>query len=124
FMICVNELNELKCNKREIMEPLLVILSPFAPHITEELWHAAGHTSSILKESFPAVNESYLQESTFSYPVSFNGKTRFSIELPVTLTKEQVEKEVLASEAAKKWIQDNPIKKVIVVPNKIVNVVI
>jgi len=124
FMICLNELNELKCNKREIMEPLLVTLSPFAPHITEELWHLSGHTDSILKQSFPAVNEQYLQESTFAYPVSFNGKTRFTMELPVTLTKEQVEKEVLASEAAKKWIQDNPIKKVIVVPNKIVNVVI
>jgi len=124
FMICVNELNELKCNKREIMEPLLVILSPFAPHITEELWKAAGHSDSILKASFPAYNEEYLKENTFSYPVSFNGKTRFMLELPLTLTKEQIEKEVLTNEATKKWLQDSPIKKVIIVPNKIVNLVI
>jgi len=124
FMICLNELNELKCNKREIMEPLLVVLSPFAPFITEELWRAIGNKTSILKTSFPAVNEEYLKENTFSYPVSFNGKTRFMLELPLTLTKEQIEKEVLATEDAKKWIQDSPIKKIIVVPNKIVNVVI
>jgi leucyl-tRNA synthetase len=124
FMICLNELNELKCNKREIMEPLLIILSPFAPFITEELWRAIGNKTSILHATFPAVNEAYLTESTFSYPVSFNGKTRFMLELPLTLTKEQIEKEVLASEDAKKWIQSNPIKKIIVVPNKIVNVVI
>ncbi|HSY76767.1 MAG TPA: leucine--tRNA ligase, partial [Bacteroidia bacterium] len=124
FMICLNELNELKCNKREIMEPLLVVLSPFAPFITEELWRAIGHKDSILKTSFPVVNEEYLKENTFSYPVSFNGKTRFMLELPLTLTKEQIEKEVLATEDAKKWIQDSPIKKIIVVPNKIVNVVI
>ena len=124
FMICLNELNELKCNKREIMEPLLIILSPFAPHITEELWKASGHKNSILNETFPAYNEEYLKENTFSYPVSFNGKTRFMLELPLTLTKEQIEKEVLASEATKKWLQDATIKKVIIVPNKIVNVVI
>ncbi|HXP52271.1 MAG TPA: class I tRNA ligase family protein, partial [Bacteroidia bacterium] len=104
--------------------PLLIILSPFAPFITEELWRAIGNKTSILHATFPAVNEAYLTESTFSYPVSFNGKTRFMLELPLTLTKEQIEKEVLASEDAKKWIQSNPIKKIIVVPNKIVNVVI
>jgi leucyl-tRNA synthetase len=124
FMICLNELNELKCNKREIMEPLLIALSPFAPHITEELWKQAGHKDSILKASFPAYNEAYLVENTFSYPVSFNGKTRFMLELPLTLTKEQIEQEVLANEATKKWLQDSPIKKMIIVPNKIVNVVI
>ncbi|MGP8216578.1 MAG: leucine--tRNA ligase [Bacteroidia bacterium] len=124
FMICLNELNELKCNKREIMEPLLIVLSPFAPHITEELWKILGHKDSILNATFPAYNEEYLKENTFSYPVSFNGKTRFMLELPLSLTKEQIEKEVLASSDAKKWIQDNPIKKIIVVPNKIVNVVI
>jgi len=124
FMICLNELTDLKSNKRAIFEPLLVCLSPFAPYITEEIWNKLGHKDSIMNASFPAFNETYLQESTFSYPVSFNGKTRFSIELPLTLTKEEVEKEVLASEEAKKWIQNNPIKKVIVVPKKIVNVVI
>ncbi len=125
FMICLNELNELKCNKREIMEPLLVILSPFAPFITEELWrNALGHKDSILHTKFPVYNEEYLKENTFSYPVSFNGKTRFMLELPSTLTKEQIEKEVLANEGTKKWLNDAAIKKIIVVPNKIVNVVI
>ncbi|HXB13853.1 MAG TPA: leucine--tRNA ligase, partial [Bacteroidia bacterium] len=124
FMICLNELSDLKSNKRAIFEPLLVCLSPFAPYISEELWSKLGHKDSIMNASFPAYNEAYLQESTFSYPVSFNGKTRFNIELPVTLTKEEVEKEVLASDDAKKWIQGSPIKKVIVVPKKIVNVVI
>jgi leucyl-tRNA synthetase len=124
FMICLNELSDLKSNKRAIFEPLLVCLSPFAPYIAEELWSKLGHKDSIMNASFPIYNEAYLQESTFSYPVSFNGKTRFNIELPVTLTKEEVEKEVLASDDAKKWIQGSPIKKVIVVPKKIVNVVI
>jgi leucyl-tRNA synthetase len=124
FMICLNELSDLKSNKRAIFEPLLVCLSPFAPYITEELWSKLGHKDSIMNASFPVYNEAYMQESTFSYPVSFNGKTRFNIELPVTLTKEEVEKEVLASDDAKKWIQGSPIKKVIVVPKKIVNVVI
>jgi leucyl-tRNA synthetase len=124
FMICLNELNDLKCNKREIMEPLLVSLSPFAPHITEELWGMLGHKDSILVTTFPEFKEEYLKENTFSYPVSFNGKTRFMMELPIDMPKEQVEKEVLSSETAKKWIQDNPIKRIIVVPNKIVNVVL
>ena len=124
FMICLNELADLKCNKRAIMEPLLVCLSPFAPHITQELWSKLGHTDSILNATFPVYNDAYLQETSFAYPVSFNGKTRFMIELPIEMSKEQVEKEVLASEDAKKWIQGNPIKKVIVVPKKIVNVVI
>jgi leucyl-tRNA synthetase len=123
FMICLNELSDLKCNKRKVFEPLLVCLSPFAPYIAEELWSKLGHTDSILDAAFPEFNESYLKESIFAYPVSFNGKTRFTIELSVELTKEQVEKEVLASEAAQKWIQGNPVKKVIVVPRKIVNVV-
>ena len=92
FMICLNELNELKCNKREILEPLLVILSPFAPHITEELWKASGHTDSILKAAYPEYNEDYLKENTFSYPVSFNGKTRFMLELPLTLPKNKLKK--------------------------------
>lgn len=124
FMICLNELNDLKCNKREILEPLLVILSPFAPFITEELWRASGHTDSILKAKFPAYNEEYLKENTFSYPVSFNGKTRFMLELPSNLTKEQIEKEVMTNEGTKKWLNDAPVKKIIVVPNKIVNVVV
>jgi len=124
FMICLNELYDLKCNKREILEPLIVCLSPFAPYISEELWTKLGHTSSVVKASFPKFEESYLVENTFSYPVSFNGKTRFMLELPLNLSKEQIEKEVLSSEDAKKWLKEAPIKKVIVVPNKIVNIVV
>jgi leucyl-tRNA synthetase len=124
FMICLNELADLKCNKRAILEPLVICLSPFAPYLAEEIWSNLGHATSILKASYPKFEESYLVESSFSYPVSFNGKTRFMMELPLNLTKEQIEKEVLSSEEAKKWIKEATIKKVIVVPNKIVNIVI
>ncbi len=124
FMICLNELYDLKCNKREILEPLLICLSSFAPFVAEELWTKLGHTSSVVKAKFPKFEESYLVENTFSYPVSFNGKTRFMLELPLNLSKEQIEKEVLSSEDAKKWLKEAPIKKVIVVPNKIVNIVV
>jgi len=124
FMICLNELHDLKCNKRAILEPLVICLSPFAPHLAEEIWSNLGHSTSILKASYPKFEESYLVENTFSYPVSFNGKTRFMLELPLTLTKEQIEKEVLSSEDAKKWLKEANVKKVIVVPNKIVNIVV
>lgn len=127
FMICLNELYDLKCNKREILEPLLICLSPFAPHLAEYLWSRLrqdGYTTSIVKASFPKFEESYLVENTFSYPVSFNGKTRFMLELPLNLSKEEIEKEVLSSEDTKKWLKEAPIKKVIVVPNKIVNIVV
>jgi leucyl-tRNA synthetase len=124
FMICLNELMELKCNKRAILEPLIICLSPFAPHIAEELWSKLGHDTSVLKATYPKFEEKYLVENTFAYPVSFNGKTRFMLELPLTLAKEEIEKQVLASEEAKKWLKDGNVKKVIVVPNKIVNIVI
>ncbi len=124
FMICLNELIELKCNKRAILEPLLICLSPFAPHIAEELWSKLGHTTSVLKANYPKFEEKYLIENTFAYPVSFNGKTRFMYELPLNLSKEEIEKQVLASEDAQKWIKDGTVKKVIVVPNKIVNIVL
>ncbi len=124
FMICLNELHELKCNKRAILEPLIICLSPFAPHLAEELWSKLGHSTSVLKASYPKFEEKYLVENTFSYPVSFNGKTRFMLELPLNLSKEEIEKQVLSSEDAQKWIKDTPVKKVIVVPNKIVNIVV
>ena len=85
-MICVNELTEAKCNKRAILEPLLILLSPYAPHITEELWEKLGHKGSIAFEAFPEFNASYLEEDNFNYPISFNGKTRLNIELPLTLS--------------------------------------
>ena len=124
FMICVNELTDLKCNKREILEPLAIIIAPYAPHIAEELWSKLGHTTSVSYATFPELNESYLVESAFSYPVSFNGKTRFFQEYDLSLTKEQIEKEVLALEQTQKYLEGKTPKKIIVVHNKIVNIVI
>jgi len=124
FMICVNELTELKCNKREILEPLAIIIAPYAPHIAEELWSKLGHTESITYAQFPEYKEEYLIENTFSYPVSFNGKTRFFHELERSIPKEDVEKLVLELEQTQKYLEGKTPKKVIVVPNKIVNIVI
>jgi leucyl-tRNA synthetase len=124
FMICVNELTELKCNKRQVLEPLAILVSPYAPHISEELWKLLGHTSSITFASFPAYEEKHTVESAFNYPVSVNGKTKFFIELDLSLSKETIEKEVLAQEQTQKILDGKAPKKVIVVPNKIVNIVI
>jgi leucyl-tRNA synthetase len=124
FMICVNELTDLKCNKRAILSDLAIIISPYAPHIAEELWAHLGNTESITFAVFPEYNEAYLTEDTFTYPVSFNGKTRFMLELPIDMAKEQVEQEVLNAPEAQKWLDGTAPKKVIVVPKKIVNVVV
>ena len=124
FMICVNELTALKCNKRAILEPLLIILAPYAPHIAEELWAKLGNTTGITYAVFPKVNETYLVESNHKYPVSFNGKMRFILELPTDMSKEAIEKEVLANEQSQKYLEGKTPKKIIVVPNKIVNVVV
>jgi leucyl-tRNA synthetase len=124
FMICVNELIDLKCNKKEILEPLTIILSPFAPHIAEELWHLLGNTASVLKASFPEYDESFLIENSFEYPISFNGKTRFKMELPLDNDIEQLKKTVLASPQTQKFIDGKELKKVIIVKGKIVNIVI
>ncbi len=124
FMICVNELNELKSNKREILEPLTVLLSPFAPHIAEELWRLCGHESTITYAEFPKYEEKYLVESTFEYPVSFNGKMRFKLSLPVDISAKEAEVKVLSHEMAQKWLEGKTPKKVIFVPNKIINIVI
>ena len=123
-MILVNELTDLKCNKRAILEPLLIILSPYAPHIAEELWEKLGHTESITFAPFPLFNETYLIEDNFSYPVSFNGKMRFNMELPLALSPKEVEKIVLEAEQTHKFLEGKTPKKVIVVPNKIVNIVV
>jgi leucyl-tRNA synthetase len=123
FMILVNELNDLKCNKRAILEPLLIILSPYAPHITEELWNQLGHKESIALASFPLFNEAHLVEDNFSYPISFNGKMRFNIELPLTLSVSEIEKIVMEAEQTHKYLEGKTPKKVIVVPKKIVNIV-
>ena len=124
FMICVNELTEMKCNKRAILEPLLIILSPYAPHITEELWENLGHKESIAYAPFPLFDEKHLVEDNFSYPISFNGKMRFNIELPLTLSVQEIVKIVMEAEQTHKFLEGKTPKKVIVVPNKIVNIVV
>jgi leucyl-tRNA synthetase len=124
FMICVNELTDLKCHKRKILEPLAILIEPYAPHLAEELWEKLGHEGSLSRVDFPKYNEKYLKENSFTYPVSFNGKMRFKLELPVNLTKEEVEKAVLQSEQAQKWLEGKTVRKVIVVPKRIVNVVV
>ena len=124
FMICVNELGSLKCNKRAIVEPLVIALSPFAPHIAEELWEKLGHRESILMATYPKYDDQYLVESTFSYPISINGKVRAQMEFALDMPKEDIEKIVLASEIVQKWTEGKPPKKMIVVPGRIVNVVL
>ena len=124
FMICVNELSALKCSKRAILEPLVVLLAPFAPHVAEELYHVLGNTSTVNDAVFPVCNEEYLVESTVKYPVSFNGKVRFMLDLPAAMSKEDVEKEVFANDQTAKYLAGASPKKVIVVPGKIVNIVL
>lgn len=124
FMICVNELNSLGCNKRSILENLLITLAPFAPHIAEELWEKCGHADSITQAKFPTFEVKYLKEDSFEYPVSFNGKMRFKLELPIDLTKDEIEKEVLSCKQSQKWIEGKTPKKIIIVPNKIINIVV
>lgn len=123
FMIAVNELQKIKCNKRAILEPMAVLISPYAPHIAEELWEVLGHNESISRVPFPTFEEKYLVESTKEYPVSFNGKVRFKIELPLDMPNEEVEKIILADERTQAQLGGNPPKKIIVVKGKIVNVV-
>lgn len=122
FMICLNELGG--CNKRAILEPLVVLIAPFAPHIAEELWESLGHTTSVCDASFPEYDEKYLVEDSIEYPISFNGKMRYKKVLPAGLTPKQVEEAVVSDPAAAKYLDGKTLKKVIVVPGKIVNVVI
>lgn len=124
MMIAVNELNEQNCNNKHILENLVILLSPYAPHIAEELWSMIGHNESITKAGWPNFDPSVLVENSFEYPVSFNGKMRFKLELPTDLSKEEVEKEVLAAEKTAQYLEGKTVKKVIVVPKKIVNVVV
>ncbi|SCM59751.1 leucine--tRNA ligase [Petrimonas mucosa] len=124
FMICVNELSQLKCNKRAILGDLLICLAPFAPHIAEELWHKLGNRETICDATFPEVNEAYLKEDTFAYAISFNGKSRFVLEFGADATNAEIEKVVLEHPQSQKWLDGKAPKKVIIVPRKIVNVVI
>ena len=124
FMICCNELTSMKCRSREIYEPFVVLLAPFAPHIAEELWHVLGHDTTVCDAQWPTWNEDYLKESMVKYVVSFNGKPRFNIEVPAGTDKDEVERIALADAGAARWLDGKQPKKVIVVPNKIVNVVV
>ncbi len=124
FMICVNELTELKCNKRSILEPLAILIAPYAPHIAEELWSKLGHSETITYANFPECNESYLIETSFSYPISLNGKTKFNHEFDLSITKEELEKAVMSLDQTIKILDGKAPKKVIVVHQKIVNIVV
>lgn len=124
FMICVNELFNLKCSKKEILEQLIIVLAPFAPHVCEELWATLGHTTSVCDAQWPAYNEEYLKEDTINYTISFNGKARFNMEFAADAASDAIQTAVLADERSQKWTEGKTPKKVIVVPKKIVNVVI
>ncbi|WP_200975972.1 leucine--tRNA ligase [Echinicola sp. 20G] len=124
FMICVNELSGMKCNKRAILEPLAIIVSPFAPHIAEELWSLLGNDRSIVEAAFPQYKEEFLAENNHEYPVSINGKMRAKLPLSLSLSKEEIEKAALADDTVSKWLDGKTPKKVIVVPGKIVNIVV
>ena len=124
FMIAVNELTELKCSSKEVLEPLVVLLSPFAPHIAEELWHDLGHDTSVVYASFPEYNAAFTVEDNVTYPVSFNGRTRFMLDMPKSATPQDVEAHVRGLEQTARYVGDQQIVKVIVVPGRIVNIVV
>ena len=125
FMICVNELTDLKCNKRAILEDLCIVLQPYAPHITEELWELLGNEpGSLSRATYPAFNPDYLVEREFSYPISVNGKMRMNLTLPLDLTQPEVEKTVLANEDVQRYLDGKSVKKVIYVKGRIVNIVV
>jgi leucyl-tRNA synthetase len=124
FMICVNELTELKCSKRAILEPLNILLASFAPHIAEEIWSWLGHKESITYTRFPEFNEEYIRENSFNYPVSFNGKLRFQLELPIGITPKEAEAAVVAAPESQKWLAGGAPKKVVFVAGKIINIVV
>ena len=124
FMICLNELTALKCNKKAILEKVVVVLSPFAPHICEELWEIMGNNTTICDAEWPEYNEEYLKEDSIKYTISFNGKARFTMDFATDATNADIEAAVLSNENSQKYIDGKPIKKVIIVPKKIVNIVI
>jgi leucyl-tRNA synthetase len=123
FMICVNELTQQSCKSREVLEPLAVLISPYAPHIAEELWELLGNTTSISEVDYPVFKEHYLKEDSKTYPISFNGKMRFTLDLSLDLSKDEIEKIVMAEERTQKQLEGRTPKKVIIVPGKIVNIV-
>ncbi|WP_129595510.1 leucine--tRNA ligase [Seramator thermalis] len=124
FMICANELSSLKCRNRSVLTDFVICLSPFAPHISEELWHLMGNETSVCDAVWPSFDESYLKEDVFTYSISFNGKSRFTLDFQADATREQIEAAVLAHPNSQKWLEGKSPKKIIIVPKKIVNVVI
>jgi leucyl-tRNA synthetase len=124
FMICVNELNDLKSSNKAILEQLVILITPYAPHIAEELWEKLENTESVTLQAFPKFEAKYLVESSHKYPVSFNGKMRFTLEMSLDLTKDEIEKTVMEHEESQKWLDGKTPKKVIIVPKKIVNIVV
>lgn len=124
FMICVNELSQQHCHSREVLSQLLVLIAPFAPHVAEELWHAIGNRTTVCDAQWPSYCEDYLREDSVTYAVSFNGKARFSMEVPADTLSAEVEKAALAHEGSAKWLEGKTVRKVIVVPGKIVNIVV
>jgi leucyl-tRNA synthetase len=123
-MICLNELSAMKCNNKQIFEIFVTLLAPFAPHISEELYHLLGHNTSVCDAPWPTFDEKFLKESLAKYAVSFNGKVRFTMELPADMDKDNVGETVLADEQTKKYMDGKEVKKLIVVPGKIVNIVL
>ena len=124
FMVCVNELTAQKCNKRSVLEPLVILMCSYAPHISEELWELLGHTDGVTYQEFPKFEASHLVESSHTYPVSFNGKMRFKMEFPLDMDKAEIEKQILAHEKSVHYLEGKSPKKVIIVPKKIINIVV
>nr|WKN36310.1 leucine--tRNA ligase [Tunicatimonas sp. TK19036] len=124
FMICVNELTSLKCQKRALLNDLVILLSPYAPHVAEELWHLLGNEGSVTQAAFPVFDESYLVEAVHEYPISINGKVRAKMNFALELSKDEIEKQVLEAEVVQRWIEGKTPKRVIVVPKRIVNIVV
>ena len=124
FMICVNELTSLNCHKRSVLEPLAVLIAPFAPHTAEELWHQLGNEGTVMDASFPKFEETYVTENTKKYPVAVNGKPRIEMEFPLDAAQDIVEKEVLADATIIKWLEGKEPKKIIYVKGKMINVVV
>ena len=123
-MVATNELKKLKCNKQAILEPMVILIAPFAPHLAEELWSLLGHTTSVHEATYPVHDEKYLIESSITYPISINGKTRATADLPADASKEDLEAAALAVDSIQKWTEGKTIRKVIVVPKRMINIVI
>ncbi|MEO1516416.1 MAG: leucine--tRNA ligase [Bacteroidota bacterium] len=124
FMTATNELLKLKCNKKEILEPLVTLIAPFAPYMSEDLWHKLGHANSVHLDTYPELIEEHLKEDAFTYPIAINGKTRSKMDFPADLSKEELEKQALALEGIQKWLEGKTVRKVIVVPKRMINIVV